>query len=53
MPYTYRHILRTSILSTKLSLDEQVRKDFDPVLMAESSLMHDLGKSRIPGPDSE
>jgi len=48
MPYTFRHILRTSILSTKLSLDEQIRKDFDSVLMAESSLMHDLGKSRIP-----
>lgn len=48
MPYTYRHILRTSILSTKLSLDEQIRKDFKSALMAESSLMHDLGKSRIP-----
>jgi len=48
MPYTYRHIVRTAILSTKIALDAQVRKNFDPVVMAGSSLMHDLGKSRIP-----
>ena len=48
MPYTYQHILRTAIVSTKISMDAQVREDFGPVLMAESSLIHDLGKSRIP-----
>jgi HD-GYP domain-containing protein (c-di-GMP phosphodiesterase class II) len=48
MPQTYRHILRTALLSTKISLDPQIRKNFDPVIMAGSSLMHDLGKSRIP-----
>jgi HD-GYP domain-containing protein (c-di-GMP phosphodiesterase class II) len=47
-PYTYRHILRSAVLSTKLSLDEQLKKVYDPALMARLSLVHDLGKSRIP-----
>jgi len=48
MPYTYRHILRTAVLSTKLCLDARNRKTYDPAFMARLSLVHDLGKSRIP-----
>ena len=48
MPYTYRHILRTAVLSTMLCLDEHFQKICDPTFMARLSLVHDLGKSRIP-----
>jgi len=48
IPYTYRHILRTAVLSTKLCLDAHNRRTYDPGFMARLSLVHDLGKSRIP-----
>jgi len=48
MPDTYQHILRTAVLSISLSLDKQLKMTFDPISMARLSLVHDLGKSRIP-----
>ncbi|MBU1042970.1 MAG: HD domain-containing protein [Candidatus Omnitrophica bacterium] len=48
MPYTYRHILVTAILATKISLDKQLKGKYDPIKIARLGLVHDIGKSRIP-----
>ncbi len=48
MPYTYRHILVTALLATKISLDKQLKGKYDPTKMARLGLVHDIGKSRIP-----
>ncbi len=45
--YTYRHILITSAMTTRMSLD--INQDPQKVLLAASAaLMHDFGKSRVP-----
>jgi HD-GYP domain-containing protein (c-di-GMP phosphodiesterase class II) len=45
--YTYRHILITAAMATRMALD--LSQDPQKVLLAASSaLMHDFGKSRIP-----
>lgn len=48
MPYTYRHILLTAILGTKISLDKQLKGKYDPMKIARLGIVHDIGKSRIP-----
>ena len=48
MPYTYRHILVTALLATKISLDKQLKNKYDPIKIARLGLVHDIGKSRIP-----
>ncbi|MBU1087534.1 MAG: HD domain-containing protein [Candidatus Omnitrophica bacterium] len=48
MPYTYRHILVTAILATKISLDKQLKGKYDPIRIARLGIVHDIGKSRIP-----
>ncbi|MFH1062604.1 MAG: HD domain-containing phosphohydrolase [Candidatus Omnitrophota bacterium] len=48
MPYTYRHILVTAILATKISLDKQLKGKYNPTKIARLGLVHDIGKSRIP-----
>ncbi len=48
MPYTYRHILVTALLATKISLDKQLKDKYDPFKIARLGLVHDIGKSRIP-----
>ncbi|MCM8814010.1 MAG: HD domain-containing protein [Candidatus Omnitrophica bacterium] len=46
--YTYRHILITALLSTKISLDRQIPGHLDPYRMAALAVIHDLGKAKIP-----
>ncbi|MFH2137627.1 MAG: HD domain-containing phosphohydrolase [Candidatus Omnitrophota bacterium] len=46
-PLTYDHILTVAALSIKISLD-LAGEGLDPLKIAEISLAHDLGKSRIP-----
>lgn len=48
IPASYQHMLHTTVLSTKFSLDPHLRTTLDPTRMARLSLVHDLGKSRIP-----
>jgi HD-GYP domain-containing protein (c-di-GMP phosphodiesterase class II) len=48
MPYTYRHILVTAILGTKISIDKQLKGKYNPIKIARLGLVHDIGKSRIP-----
>ncbi|MBI4845208.1 MAG: HD domain-containing protein [Candidatus Omnitrophica bacterium] len=48
MQYTYQHILLTAILSTKISMDNNLKNIYDPVKMARLGIVHDIGKSRIP-----
>lgn len=48
MPYTYRHILITAILGTKISLNKQLKGKYDPIKIARLGIVHDIGKSRIP-----
>ena len=47
-PLTYTHILNVSALAIKISIDLQSDYKYDPMHIAQITLSHDLGKSRIP-----
>ncbi len=47
-PYTYHHILVVTLLAMKLVFDKNLKNDYNPKKVAQSGLIHDIGKSRIP-----
>jgi len=46
-PYTYCHILIVTLLAMKLVFDKNLKDDYNPQKIAQSGLLHDIGKSRI------
>ena len=47
-PYTYHHILIVTLLAMKLVFDKNLKNEYNPKKVAQSGLIHDIGKSRIP-----
>lgn len=47
-PYTYHHVLIIAVLAAKISLDHSIKSRFTPYKALLLSLLHDLGKLRIP-----